>query len=151
VTLHPDSHTELPTIEQTYVLTIKGAPKSINAGGGGTRANHYAAAAEKKHWQGQFGLELMVAKVRRNMLFCGVTVTVRFKHRSGKGRDAENYRQPIIKPLLDALQAGGYLENDTEEFVKVHDVTLEEGVAEWPHADPRIKSEMIVQLEAAYL
>jgi len=138
-------------IEKTYVLTLKATPKSINAGGGGTRSNKYAAHREKKHWEGQFLLELLANKVQRGMQFVAVTVTLRFHHRSGKGRDAENWRQPVIKPLLDALQAGGYLENDTEEFVKVVDVTLEDGVADWPHADPRIKSEMIVQLEAQYL
>lgn len=138
-------------IEKTYVLTLKATPKSINAGGGGHRSNRYAAHREKKFWEGQFLMELLAAKVGKRMQFVRVTVTLRFKHRSGKGRDAENYRQPVIKPLLDALQAGGYLENDTEEYVKVVDVTLEDGVADWPHADPRIKSEMIVQLEGQYL
>lgn len=137
-------------LTQTYVITMKETPLSINAQGGGTRANPYAAAREKKRWEGQYLLELLAARVEKRMSFCTVHVTLRFKHRSGKGRDAENYRQPVIKPLADALQAGGYLENDNEEWFKVDDVTVEEGIPEWPHADPRVKSEMIVRLEASY-
>jgi hypothetical protein len=139
-------------IEQTFVLTVRDCPKSINAGGGGTRANPYAAAKEKKKWQGTFGTELLAARVRRGMQFCNVYVTVRFKHKGGgKGRDEENFRQPVIKPLLDALTAGGYLEDDTDEYVKVKEFELVDGVKTWPYADPRLKAEIIIKLEGSYL
>lgn len=138
--------------EKTYVITLKETPKSINEGGGGTRTNHFAAHREKKRWEGLYLLELMAGRVSKGMEFCKVDVTLRFKHKSGgKGRDTENFRQPVIKPLADALVAGGYLQDDTDEWFAVGSFELEEAPPEWPHADPRVKSEMIIRLEASYL
>lgn len=140
-------------MEKTFVLTVPNAPKSINTGGGGTRANPYVAHKEKTRWEGLFLMELLAAKVPKPMQFCVVSVTLRFKHRSGgKGRDTENYRQPVIKPLLDALVKGGYLKDDTDEWVRVADFTLEQGSPDtWSHRDPRVKVEQIIRLEASYL
>ncbi len=137
---------------KTYVLTVPNSPKSVNQGGGGARANHFAAAREKKTWEGRFLMELLAARVRKHMDHCTVEVTVRFKHKGGgKGRDVENYRHPVVKPLLDALVKGGYIEDDTEQWVKVTDFRLEENCEGWAYADPRVKSELVIRVEGSYL
>lgn len=136
---------------KTYVLTVPNSPKSVNAGGGGARSNPFVAAREKKMWEGRFLMELLAARVRKHMEFCSVDVTVRFKHKGGgKGRDEENFRHPVLKPLLDALVKGAYIEDDGTKWVKVVDFRLEEGVAEWPYRDARVKSELIIRLEGVY-
>lgn len=139
----------------TYAFTITQTPASANAGGGGTRANKYAAHREKKSWEGIYLKELMALRARRRMLHCSVTVQLHFKNKvGGNGRDEENYRQPTIKPLADALQIGGYLPNDTREFFEVNGLELVEGERPWPMNTPRLPkaptSYMIVTLEATY-
>jgi hypothetical protein len=129
------------------VVTVRDAPKSVNQGGGGTRANPFAAAKEKKEWEGRFFLELLQAKERRNMKFCRIKVEVRYKHKNR--RDEENLRQPVIKPLLDAMVKGNYLPDDTPEYVKVEDFRLAYPEV-WVHKDPRLKAEMVLYLEAEY-
>lgn len=139
-------------IDKTFVLTVRNSPKSVNAGGGGSRVHHMAAAAEKKTWEGIFLMEMLAARVEKHMEFCAVYVTVRFKNRGGgKGRDVENFRHPVVKPLLDSLVKGGYLKDDTAEWVQVKDFELVEGCDPWDHRDPRVKSEMVIKLEASYL
>lgn len=138
-------------IEKTYVVTVTGCPKSINDGGGGTRANVFAAHKEKKRWQGLFLMELMAGRVPKHMMRVKVDVTLRFKFKSGgKGRDEENFRQPVVKPFADALTEGGYLVDDTAEYFRVIGFRIEEAPEEWPYRDPRTKSEMIFRLEATY-
>jgi hypothetical protein len=140
------------TMDKTYVITVRGTPKSVNEGGGGARVNHFAAHSEKKKWEGLIMMELLAARVPKPMQFCTVSVTLHFKNKSGgKGRDKENFRHPVIKPLADALVAGGYLKDDGEEWFTVGDFELEVGPEEWPFRDPRLKSYMDIKLEAQYL
>jgi hypothetical protein len=134
-------------LEKTYVLTLHDCPKSVNAGGGGSRVHWSKAHTEKRQWEGRYALELMAAKVPRNMHFCHIEVTVRWKHRNR--RDSTNYFQPIFKPLLDALTKGGWLEDDTDEWVGVAPIKFEYPEV-WGIADPRCKCVMIVKLEASY-
>lgn len=137
---------------RTYEITIPQVPKSVNRGGGGVRASHWAVAVkEKQKWQNWFQEEFMIGGVAKQMLFCGVDVTLRFKGRHH--RDIENYRHPVTKPLADALVAGGWLTDDTEEWFKVDGFHLEEGIelSERWRSVPRIKSEMVIKLEACYV
>ena len=79
------------------------------------------------------------------MQFCTISIVLRFKRRNR--RDPENYRHPVTKPLLDALVRGGWLTDDTEENVKVTDLTFE-----YPDVwEPRWDSETVIKLEASYL
>lgn len=139
-------------MDKTYLITVRGTPKSVNDGGGGARVNHFAGHREKKRWEGLIMMELLAARVPKPMQFCTVSVTLHFKNRSGgKGRDVENFRHPVIKPLADALVAGGYIKDDREEWFVVGDFKIEVGPEEWPFYDPRLKSYMDIKLEAQYL
>lgn len=134
---------------KTHVITIYDCPKSVNAGGGGVRSQHWGVAhKEKARWQGQYLKELLAERVRKRMDFCTIDITIRWKRPNH--RDLENYRHPVVKPLLDAMVKGGYLEDDTDEWVDVHDFRFEHP-PEWPHCDPRRKVELVIKLEAMYL
>jgi len=138
---------------ETYVITVPETPKSVNQGGGGVRAAHWGVAfKEKERWQQTFMQEFMVAGMDKDMVHCKVDVTLRFKNRNR--RDLENYRHPVMKPLADALVAGGWLQDDTEEWFVVEGFRMESGVElSMPRPNPRqvyTKSEMIVKLEASY-
>lgn len=144
---------ELVELERTYEFAVREAPKSNNAGGGGTRANKYAAAREKGKWEGLFLKELMVLKAEPFMSYCVADISVHFKRRNH--RDEENYRQAVVKPLADALQKGGYLKDDTAEWFKVRSFQLVEGELPWPAIELRGLSPLVtaythVRLEATY-
>ena len=133
---------------ETYVMTIAGCPKSVNHGGGGARQHWANAHREKMKWQDTYSMELLAAGVQKQMQFCKVEVTVRWKYKHR--RDSTNYFAPIFKPLLDALVSGKYIKDDTDEWVKVEPLKFE--IANhWDYADPRIGAEMIVKLEGSYL
>lgn len=102
----------------TYKLVYDDAPASVNAGGGGARANHFAAHREKKKWEGIFWLLLLTEKVPKPLSH-HVRITIELQFRQRRNRDAENLRHPIVKPLLDAMVRGGWLLDDTEEHVEV--------------------------------
>jgi hypothetical protein len=132
----------------TYVVTIPDCPRSVNQGGGGSRMHWATAYKEKLRWQDRYSMEFLAAGVAKRMLFCTVDVTVRWKYKHR--RDSSNYFQPIFKPMLDALVSSGYIEDDTDEWVKVEPLKFE--VANhWDYNDPRVAAEMIVKLDAVYL
>lgn len=142
---------------ETYVITIPQTPKSVNSGGGGVRTAHWGVALkEKQKWQNWFADEFMAEAVEKGMLFCAVSVTLRFKYRHR--RDVENYRHPVIKPLADALVAGHWLDDDTDEWFKVDDFRLEKGVEmseRWARlagrgGRPIVTSETVIKLEGSY-
>lgn len=140
------------TTHRTYTLVIRDCPKSMNDSGGGSRANPYAAAREKKHWEGIYLQQFMIEKVKRGMTRCHATITVRWKRRNGA--DKTNYYASIVKPLADALappknsQATRWLPDDTQDFF---DVTLKdfEYPSEWPR-NALHRVELIIELEAEY-
>jgi len=138
-------------VTRTYVLTLRECPKSVNAGGGGSRANHFVASREKRRWQGAFLAELMIAKVPKGMTHCKADVTIRWKHKNH--RDLENYRHPVVKPLADTLappkgsHAPRWLPDDTEEFFEVTGFRFEYP-PEWPSILSKV--ELIVKLTATY-
>lgn len=130
-----------------FVLTIRETPKSINSSGGGTRAHHMKAHKEKKRWEDLYLLELMTAKVPREMTHVRVNVMIFWKR--ANHQEKENYRQPVIKPFADALKKGGYIEDDSDDIFEVGDFGFA-FPAEWTFADPRLKSYMLITLEASY-
>jgi hypothetical protein len=134
--------------QTAYVLTIPGAPKSVNAGGGGVRTNHFAAAREKKQWQLTYENALLAASVPRGMSYCAVDVVLRWKFR--KRRDVENFRYGFVKPFSDAMVSGKWLPDDTDEFFRLASFGFEYPENwEWP-SDPRLKAEMFIRLDALY-
>lgn len=126
----------------TYVLKINDAPKSVNASGGGARQNKYVAHKDKMRWEGVYGMALLAAKVPRSLGFTRITIELKFKDR--RNRDAENFRHPTVKPLLDAMKKGDWIEDDTEEFVQVERVYLIEGPLD---AGPLVKSQSVITLQ----
>ena len=130
--------------DETFTLVYDDVPKSINAGGGGSRKNHFASHRDKMRWEGIFGYLFMAAKVPKPLGFTRVTVELQFRDR--RRRDAENFRQPVIKPLLDAMTKGGWLEDDTEDFVQVERVYLiDEPLKD---ASPLTKARMTITIQA---
>lgn len=132
-----------------FVITMKEIPKSINAKGGGTGAHHMQAHKEKKRWEGLYLMEFMVAKIPKNATHVEVGVTLRWRRRPGKPPEKENYRQPVIKPLADAMMYGGYIPDDNDSIFEVSRFTIE-FPQDWPYADPRVKHELILCIEAEY-
>jgi hypothetical protein len=86
-------------------------PESFNAGGGSTHDVHgYQRANEA--WQHIFTELLEPAELPRPMARVLVEGEWTFPQRYGRGPDQENFRYPCSKFLGDALQLGGWLEND---------------------------------------
>lgn len=137
-------------LDKTYALSVREAPKSVNASGGGSRANPYVAAREKKRWEGLWLQQFMVARMDPFMSFAKVTFNVYFKQRHH--RDTENYRHPVVKPFADALVKGGYLKDDTDEWFRVEDFRVLEGPDWWPlyRMPPLVTALTDVVLEATY-
>lgn len=115
----------------------------MNAGGTGSRRHWSAGHREKKQQEGIYGMLLLAERVPRGMTHVKVDVLLEFRHRAK--RDVENYRSSVTKPLADALQAGGWLTNDTEEFFEVGEFKLVSGVDLGPH-----KSRITILLHAEY-
>lgn len=130
-----------------YTLTVLEVPKSVNDSGGGVKRHWSKGYKEKRRWQDRYLTELMVARVVRGMTFCTVNIEIMWKSR--RRRDVENYRHPIVKPLLDALVEGNYLEDDTDEFVKVGDVTFSYPKP-WPYPALGLSGIMAIRLDATY-
>ena len=137
---------------RTFVLTVRDCPKSVNAGGGGSRSHWSKAYAEKKRFEGLFLQQLMLERVPTGMTHCNASITVRWKRRNH--RDKTNYYHPIVKPLADVLapppnrHAMRWLPDDTQDYFQA---TLNdfEYPDEWPEAALYVV-EMVVQLECEY-
>lgn len=134
-------------IEKTYTLTVREVPKSVNSKGGGVGQHWGSTHSDKRAWEGKYLAELMVAKVRRHMTYCRITIDVKWKRFNHQ--ETENYRHPIVKPLLDALVKGGYLPDDADEYQKVADLTFSYP-EKWPFDHPGLKAYMDITLEARY-
>ncbi len=129
----------------TYTLVYDEAPKSVNQGGGGARKNEFASHREKKRWEGIFGMLLMAGKVQKPLGFTRVTIELQFTTR--RNRDAENFRHPVVKPLLDAMKRGGWLEDDTEEYVQVERLYIAD--ERLTGVSPLVKERMTITIQSA--
>lgn len=132
---------------ETFVLTHLEAPKSMNAGGAGSRQHWAVGYREKQRWEGIYTMLLLGRRVPTGMASCTANAVIRWKNRNR--RDSTNYIAPIVKPLADALVKGGWLPDDTDEFFSFAGVAFEYPEV-WPFRDPRTKAELVVRLEASY-
>lgn len=127
-----------------YTLVYDDAPKSVNQGGGGSRKGKYASHREKMEWEKIFGDLFMATRVPKPLGFTRLTIELQFVEK--RGRDAENYRHPVVKPLLDAMKKGGWLKDDTEDFVQVERVYLHEEPL--VGASPLVKARTTITVQA---
>lgn len=130
-----------------YILSYDEIPRSLNAGGAGSRSHWSKAAAEKRKWEGIFMMLLLERKVPRNMVRCTASALLEFRYRNR--RDAENYRPAITKPLADTLVKGGYLPDDTADYFDFTGVEILAGV-DLASPDPRVKGRLTIKLEPEY-
>lgn len=132
---------------ETFVITYDESPKSLNAGGAGSRRHWGAAHKEKRKWEGIYGMLLLQRRVPRGMSHCRVReVLLEFRH--ANRRDASNYQAAIVKPFADCLVAGGWLADDTAEFFELEDVKISTFALE--HPNPAVKSRITISIEATY-
>lgn len=114
-------------------LVYDDAPKSLNAGGTGSRRHWSQGYREKRQWQGIWGMLLIAEKLPRGASH--VRIYVRIDFDDNRRRDAENFRPAVSKPFADALVAGGWLADDTAEFFELvecrvnNNVPLNRGMA----------------------
>lgn len=116
-----------PAIHSSFILTYGDLPKSVNAGGVGSRAHWSRGYKEKKRWEQIWLQVLMENRVPKGMVRCEVA-EARLVFRTQQRRDVENYRPAFTKPFADALVSGGYIRDDTEEFYTLGLVKLAHGI-----------------------
>lgn len=121
-------------IGRAYAIRVLEAPKSMNAGGGGSRVHWAKAHREKKQWEELFLAEFMVARMPRNPAYVEVEIVVNW--RRDTGADSTNYFSAVVKPLADACQQWG-LPNDTDEFFAVRGFRFA-FPSTWPRAYRRL-------------
>lgn len=157
--------------ELAFTLTYPEAPKSLNAGGAGSRRHWSVAHREKQRWQGIYTGLLREQNVPRGMAFCRASAVIQWKQRKvgGRERDSTNYIAAIVKPLADVLAppdhlfagkgnartaipnpAPRWLADDNDEYFKWDGLRFEYPEP-WESLDPRVKSVLLVHLRAEYL
>lgn len=147
-----------------FELVINDAPKSLNAGGAGSRAHWAVANAEKKRWQGLILAQLLLCKVPKSMVRCRTDAEIVWRRNAR--RDSTNYLAPVVKPLADVLapprhlyhkiagqriavpnHAPRWLEDDTDEFFQFNGLRFRVAPDELP---PLVKAQLRIHLEADY-
>ena len=124
-------------------LTYHDTPPSANRNNGvGGRGDPRTIARTKSKWQNIFIALLHDAGVPKNLRH--VTARPRLEFKTRHRRDADNYYQPISKPLGDAFVRGGWLPDDTPLYYKCERVEIIAGVA---HHLPLVTSSLIIELE----
>lgn len=104
----------------TVVLVYDDTPGSANT----KRGQHWTGTrGDKGQWEGIFALLAMKEKLPKRCRFMSIDVELIFTSPNTR-RDAENFRQPIVKPLNDALVKGGWIEDDTEDFIVVNRIDI---------------------------
>lgn len=129
-----------------FEFHINEAPKSLNAGGNGSRRHWAVGYREKARWEGLYLVELLAARVPKAMVWCKADAVIKWRRRAR--RDEENYRGPISKPLADALVKGGYLPDDTSEFFRMGELRFV--IDPLNDCSPLVKAQLVVTLEAHY-
>lgn len=151
---------------EVFTLVYHEVPKSVNAGGGGSRRHWAVGAREKKRWEEIFRGLLLEQNVPKGMDHCHADLKVFWRRRAR--RDSTNYIAPILKPLADVLAPPSYLyhgrgnarvvvsnpaprwlADDTDEFFEFGRLIFEYPPS-WPVTDPRVKAILQIRLEARY-
>jgi len=101
-------------------LQLGGTPRSLNAVG--SRGSWRAFHKEKKRWQDDLYYSLIAARVPLNCKRIDARATLHFA--TNRRRDEGNYRSLLEKALGDALQMGGWIEDDTPEFFSFKELTF---------------------------
>lgn len=107
----------------TVTLYYDEIPKSANSGGGGARANPYAASREKRMWEGVYFVLFLRAKIPKDLDHITVRPELQFTD-PWRRRDADNYYLSISKPLADTLVKGGYIPDDTPDHYSCERVVI---------------------------
>jgi hypothetical protein len=123
-------------------FVINEVPKSSNHGGGGSRRHWGVAHREKAKFEGLFLMALLAEKMPRPVARVQATVELQFRRRLR--RDPDNYHFPISKPLGDALVKGGYIPDDTSEFYRLTEVTINPEALKTPLKQ---EAQMVVALD----
>lgn len=144
--------------DRCYVLTHPGSPKSLNAGGAGSRQHWAIGYREKKYWTELWSALLENDGVPRGATHIRVDATIRWKIR--RRRDVTNYIAPIVKPLADVFVdgttklkktsfviQGGWIPDDTDEFFTWGELTFEYPK---PWTNQLSDSELLVRIRATY-
>lgn len=135
----------------TYVLSYDEVPKSLNAGGTGSRRHWSVGHKEKRRWEGVWAMLLMERRAPRHMVKVYVSALIEVE--DNRKRDSENFRSAISKPLADALVKGGWLPDDTDEFFTFGGVKIRNGVdldLGMATDNRRVHGRTVVTLEAEY-
>lgn len=120
------------------------APGTINKGGGGTRGHWSKGHKEKMRWEGIYMALILQAKLPKHLDYVSVHITLEYVRPNTK-RDPENFRQPVVKPLADALVKAGYLPDDTREHFEVEDLVISKTKLEG--APPLVKSRITLRID----
>jgi Holliday junction resolvase RusA-like endonuclease len=103
-------------------FVVNEVPRTSNRGGGGSRRHWGVAHREKAKFEGLFLMHFLSEKLPKGLERVQATAQLQFKDR--RRRDPDNYHFPISKPLGDALVKGGYLPDDTADFYRLTEVTM---------------------------
>jgi hypothetical protein len=129
----------------TVVISHLDTPKSLNAGGAGSRRHWGAAYREKKEWEDIWSMLLHERQVPQGMAHLDIRVLFEFRHKYR--RDVSNYEAPLVKPFADAMVSGLWLADDTAEFFTVKGMELMTGLE---HPNPAVKGRTTITLDATY-
>ncbi len=132
---------------RTFEFDVFITPKSMNAGGAGSRTHWAAAHREKKAWEEAVMTELMVARAPRGAELVEARVVLNWKR--SRRRDVTNYYGTVVKPLADALVKFGLLADDTDDLFRVRSFSavLRE---DWPPVAGRLQGFASISLEVTY-
>lgn len=131
---------------QTFELTVFETPKSLNAGGAGSRQHWGKAYKEKRKWQEAWLTEMMVAKVPKYPRSAVLQIAIHWKHK--RRRDVDNYYSGTLKPLGDALQVWG-MRDDTPEYLRVEKFEMRHCEI-WPPFAGRATAFIVVAMTLEY-
>jgi hypothetical protein len=113
--------TQPPTIE----LWINDVPPSMNKIGG--HSSHWRYQFHKKKWNDLIGYTL-IAVHGRTPLIPTVRVTALLRFPTNRRRDEGNFRMMLEKAMGDILQSGGWLPDDTPDYYRFGEVTIEDEI-----------------------
>jgi hypothetical protein len=108
-------------VEHVVTLNLNDVPPSLNRIG--MRGSHWATTEKKKQWQHDLGFMLMAEKLPRGLERVTATASLRFP--KANRRDEGNFSWLLEKALGDALQEGGWLQDDTPDQYRFRGLVFE--------------------------